>query len=65
MTELIPTIVEEVRDETEREMRDLPPLNEAVDGDALVSVADDVDRIEFEYADCTVVIRDGDVERVE
>lgn len=57
------TIVEAVAAATERDPRTCPPLYHAVDSDALDDLLthDASVRIEFEYAGCDVVVRDGTV----
>lgn len=62
VTEPIPQrVVSAVAEATGRSIVDLPPLYEAVDGDALQVLAGDDILIRFEYADCLVTVEDGDV----
>lgn len=57
-------VVEAVASATGRDALELPPLNDAVDGDALETLLGDGDaadlRISFSYADTSVVVDCGE-----
>ncbi|UIO99564.1 hypothetical protein Hbl1158_13705 [Halobaculum sp. CBA1158] len=61
--DLLYEIVSSVADRDGRAIRELPLLGEQIDVEAVqAAVESGVDRVEFEYLDYRVVVRDGDVE---
>lgn len=59
--DLVTTIIQETGEVTGEDPSELPPLYESVDPDALEAIEKDVECVRFTYADCEIVIKDGDV----
>lgn len=56
-------ILDRVSEREGRDVTELPPIGNRIDADALVSLVESgVNRVEFEYLEYRVVIRDGEVE---